>query len=141
MAGLDYSKNADSIDNLLVREARKGRGAASNRAGRYERHAGEACDDGWGNLEEPQEKLQTIVQADHSRTVITRNASPDLGVSIVRSTPIAAANMAAPIATPGLPMPFSASLRDRTSRAGYSPNMTLQNNYHGNYAIRDTNAA
>jgi len=79
MAGLDYSKNADSIDNLLVREARKGRGAASNRAGRYERHAGEACDDGWGNLEEPLEKLQTIVQADHSRTVITRNASPDLG--------------------------------------------------------------
>ena len=79
MAGLDYSKNADSIDNLLVCEARKGRGAASNRAGRYERHAGEACDDGWGNLEEPLEKLQTIVQANHSRTVITRNASPDLG--------------------------------------------------------------
>ena len=79
MARLDYSKNAYSADNLSVREARKGRGATSNRAGRYERHAGAACDDGWGNLEEPLDKLQTIVQADHSRTVITRNASPDLG--------------------------------------------------------------
>jgi len=61
MAGLDNSKNADSIDNLLVCEARKGRGTASNRAERYERHADEACDDGWGNLQEPLEKLQTIV--------------------------------------------------------------------------------
>lgn len=79
MGGLDYSNNRDSASNLLVREARKGRGAASNRAGRYERHSGEAYDDGWGSLEEPLDKLQTIVQTDHSRTAITRNTSPDLG--------------------------------------------------------------
>ena len=66
-------------DNLAMREARRGRGAASNRAGRYERHAGEACDDGWGNLDEPLRKLKTIVEADKSRTIITQNASPDLG--------------------------------------------------------------
>jgi len=66
-------------DNLPMREARKGRGSASNRAGRYERYAGEACDDGWGSLEEPLEKLNTIVEADKSRTIITRNESPDLG--------------------------------------------------------------
>ncbi|MEE8173017.1 MAG: PA0069 family radical SAM protein [Alphaproteobacteria bacterium] len=79
MTDLENSPGSDIAGTRLVREARKGRGAASNRAGRYERHAGEACDDGWGSLEEPLDKLQTIVQADHSRTVITRNTSPDLG--------------------------------------------------------------
>ena len=79
MGSLDYSNNRDSAGNLLVREARKGRGAASNRAGRYERHAGEAYDDGWGSLEEPLDKLHTVVQAGHSITAITRNISPDLG--------------------------------------------------------------
>ena len=79
MGSLDYSNNKHSAGNLVVREARKGRGAASNRAGRYERHVSEACDDGWGSLEEPLNKLHTTVQADHSITVITRNTSPDLG--------------------------------------------------------------
>jgi DNA repair photolyase len=72
----------DHVDHpgaRLAREARKGRGAASNRAGRYERLAGEACDDGWGSLEEPLDKLKTIIQPDKSRTIITRNESPDLG--------------------------------------------------------------
>ena len=79
MANSEYSDIPEPENNLLVRGARMGRGAASNRAGRYERHTGEACDDGWGSLEEPLEKLQTIVQADRSRTIITRNKSPDLG--------------------------------------------------------------
>lgn len=79
MAELGYSEDSDVADARPVREARKGRGAASNRAGRYERLAGEACDDGWGSLEQPLERLHTLVEADHSRTVITRNASPDLG--------------------------------------------------------------
>ena len=67
MGSLDYSNNRDSAGNLLVREARKGRGAASNRAGRYERHAGEAYDDGWGSLEEPLDKLHTVVHAEQYR--------------------------------------------------------------------------
>lgn len=58
---------------------RKGRGAASNRSGRYERHAREAFDDGWGTLDEEPAPLRTEVRPDASRTVITRNASPDLG--------------------------------------------------------------
>jgi DNA repair photolyase len=77
--GLHYRNIADSENKPLARSARKGRGAASNRAGRYERHAGETVDDGWGSLEEPLEKLRTIVAADSSRSVITRNTSPDLG--------------------------------------------------------------
>ncbi len=71
--------NFSAPDNLSRREAHKGRGASSNRAGRYERYATEACDDGWGNLDEPLGKLKTIVDADKSRTIITRNSSPDLG--------------------------------------------------------------
>ena len=58
---------------------RKGRGAASNRSGRYEHHAREAFDDGWGTLDEEPAPLRTEVRPDASRTVITRNTSPDLG--------------------------------------------------------------
>ena len=62
-----------------MRDARKGRGAASNRSGRYERHRHEAFDDGWGTIDEAQAPLRTEVRPDTSRTVITRNKSPDLG--------------------------------------------------------------
>ena len=58
---------------------RKGRGAASNPSGRYERHRYEAFDDGWDTIDEAQAPLRTRVQPDASRTVITRNSSPDLG--------------------------------------------------------------
>ncbi|MBT6828608.1 MAG: PA0069 family radical SAM protein [Rhodospirillaceae bacterium] len=79
MGNEGHIENISQITANLAREARKGRGAASNRAGRYERFAGEACDDGWGSLEEPLDKLRTTIQADKSRTAITRNDSPDLG--------------------------------------------------------------
>lgn len=58
---------------------RKGRGAASNRSGRYEHHTHEAFDDGWGSLDAEPTPLRTEVRPDASRTVITRNTSPDLG--------------------------------------------------------------
>ena len=35
-----------------MRDVRKGRGAASNRSGRYERHRHEAFDDGWDTIDE-----------------------------------------------------------------------------------------
>ncbi len=62
-----------------MRDARKGRGAASNRSGRYERHQREAFDDGWGTIDEAEPPLRTEVRPDTSRTVITRNHSPDIG--------------------------------------------------------------
>ncbi|MFD2250240.1 DNA repair photolyase [Pseudochelatococcus lubricantis] len=54
-----------------------GRGAVSNPTGRYEPAQREAMDDGWG---EPDElpPLRTEVLVDKARTVITRNASPDI---------------------------------------------------------------
>jgi DNA repair photolyase len=73
------------MDDQLPDRARKGRGAITNRAGRYERFTNHAVDDGWrdGEGRVPDEdgpsKLATSVQKDTSRTVIARNDSPDVG--------------------------------------------------------------
>jgi len=68
-------------DVALPDRARIGRGAISNRAGRFERLRGNAIDDGWHTLQddEPQPRLDTTVTFDQSRTVISRNDSPDVG--------------------------------------------------------------
>ncbi len=58
--------------------ARKGRGARSNAAGRFESRRHEIVDDGWGSLDEPLPPLATTVSADHARTIINRNDSPDI---------------------------------------------------------------
>jgi len=57
---------------------RKGRGARSNASGRYERFAIEAFDDGWTEEEGPLTKLETIVQVEVAKTIISRNSSPDI---------------------------------------------------------------
>ena len=56
---------------------RKARGAASNPAGRFERHQRETFDDGW-EIEEELPPLRTHVGVERPRSAITRNASPDL---------------------------------------------------------------
>lgn len=79
---------------------RKGRGAVSNLQGRFERDQREAFDDGWAepvdhasNAEaEPgaeahealPPKLATEVTIEQARSILTRNASPDIpfGVSL-----------------------------------------------------------
>lgn len=55
----------------------KGRGALSNAGSRYEPEDRTEVDDGWGGLE-AQTPAPTTVQPLASRTIITRNASPDL---------------------------------------------------------------
>ena len=60
---------------------RKGRGAASNASGRFEREERVAFDDGWsvpGAEPEPM-PLDTILSVDATRTIIARNNSPDIG--------------------------------------------------------------
>ena len=59
---------------------RKGRGAVSNEAGRYEPHSRIAVDDGWADdpADDGPPPLKTMVTRDTSRTVIARNASPDV---------------------------------------------------------------
>ena len=71
--------------------ARKGRGALSNAAGRFERFTREDFDDGWsetspsddpnddpGEDESEPSRLRTTLTPDTSRTVISWNRSPDL---------------------------------------------------------------
>lgn len=64
----------------VTNRARKGRGAVGNPTGRYEPHQRVAVDDGW--LAEPETEdlpaLRTTTSVDRTRTIIARNASPDV---------------------------------------------------------------
>jgi len=60
-------------------DARRGRGAVSNAAGRYEPEGRVAIDDGWDNLDEPPQPLKTVMIKDSTRSIIARNNSPDIG--------------------------------------------------------------
>ncbi|WP_029350452.1 PA0069 family radical SAM protein [Bosea sp. 117] len=59
-------------------ERRRGRGALSNAAGRFEPQAREAFDDGWQSLDELP-PFRTSVTVERARTIINRNDSPDVG--------------------------------------------------------------
>ncbi|MDR3494120.1 MAG: PA0069 family radical SAM protein [Ancalomicrobiaceae bacterium] len=56
---------------------RRGRGAASNASGRFEREARELVDDGWETGDELP-PLKTEVQIEKPKKIITRNTSPDI---------------------------------------------------------------
>lgn len=56
----------------------RGRGAQSNRAGRFEKETREAVDDGWTPVE-PLQMFETVEHIERARTIITRNESPDIG--------------------------------------------------------------
>ena len=58
---------------------RKGRGAASNKSGRFEDEKRVAFDDGWGTADEEPMPLRTTLSVDATRTIIARNDSPDIG--------------------------------------------------------------
>jgi DNA repair photolyase len=62
----------------------KGRGALSNPEGRFETRHKQAEDDGWNTPpadEEPLPPLETLLRPDPSRSIITRNQSPDIPFS------------------------------------------------------------
>jgi DNA repair photolyase len=71
-----------AIDITADKRLLRGRGALSNASGRYERHARVLVDDGWQppvqEDEEAETSLKTEVLTDSSRTIITRNNSPDI---------------------------------------------------------------
>jgi DNA repair photolyase len=69
------------MDMLASPMPRKGRGAATNASGRFEREERVAFDDGWsvpGAEPEPM-PIATRLQVDATRTIIARNNSPDIG--------------------------------------------------------------
>jgi DNA repair photolyase len=63
----------------------KGRGAVSNFQGRYDVHGRERFDDGWtvpGLKEEGKPAPKTIVTDEFAKTILTRNASPDIPFNV-----------------------------------------------------------
>jgi DNA repair photolyase len=68
---------ADLVTERIDSQRRRGRGAAVNPAGRYERYRTERCDDGWEE-DEALPPLKTEVTVDRSRSVLVRNSSPDV---------------------------------------------------------------
>ncbi|CDG84023.1 DNA repair photolyase domain protein [Janthinobacterium agaricidamnosum NBRC 102515 = DSM 9628] len=68
-------------------KGRKGRGAVSNLQGRYEIHGREGYDDGWAQEDENADgkaivSWKTQVTEEYAKTILTRNASPDLPFSV-----------------------------------------------------------
>ncbi|TFW13896.1 PA0069 family radical SAM protein [Duganella callida] len=63
-------------------KAQKGRGAVSNIQGRYEVDTREDYDDGWEREEEEARPLKTQVTEEICRSILSRNASPDLPFSV-----------------------------------------------------------
>jgi DNA repair photolyase len=63
----------------VVLQQRKGRGAASNASGRFEREQRVPFDDGWGSADAQPAAFATILGVDTTRTIIARNDSPDIG--------------------------------------------------------------
>jgi DNA repair photolyase len=75
---------ADMADHLVRQSAlrvaderRRGRGAGLNPSGRFEPTTRHVFDDGWNTLEDLP-AFKTEVQVEKPRTIITRNASPDI---------------------------------------------------------------
>lgn len=69
----------DALAGIAVAEhRRRGRGAGLNPTGRFEPHARESVDDGWEGLAELP-PLRTEVREERTRSLITRNTSPDIG--------------------------------------------------------------
>lgn len=67
----------DFPDCAIAELPRKGRGAIGNPGSRFETRFRVAEDDGWYREAEPQ-TLRTTLEVDAARTVISRNASPDV---------------------------------------------------------------
>jgi DNA repair photolyase len=75
----DPGDGADDVPEVALPSlVRHGRGAVANPTGRFEPTSREAFDDGWGGLDQPLPPLETVVSEERSRTIITRNDSPDV---------------------------------------------------------------
>lgn len=74
---IDRNRAGKAPEACLLTEQGRGRGARSNRSGRFEAETRHVFDDGWGSLEELP-RLRTRVTEEAARTIITRNQSPDI---------------------------------------------------------------
>ncbi len=75
---LSRSRDADLARRELLSPDRiRGRGAQSNRSGRFEKQTRENFDDGWSTVE-PLPVFETIEHTERAKTIITANDSPDV---------------------------------------------------------------
>ncbi len=72
------ASDSDKHNHAIAPDRRRGRGAQTNRSGRYERLTLEDIDDGWDGLDELA-PFQTHVQFEKAKRIITTNDSPDIG--------------------------------------------------------------
>jgi len=78
MSGPDQGDRIMAESGLRIDHSRRrGRASALNPSGRFEPQAREAFDDGWQSLDELP-PFKTEVQVERSKTIITRNDSPDI---------------------------------------------------------------
>ncbi|HHG91307.1 MAG TPA: PA0069 family radical SAM protein [Devosia sp.] len=74
---LASSRDADVLHRPVVDPRYiRGRGAQSNRSGRFETNQREVFDDGWSA--DPVLPFETVEHVERARSIITRNSSPDL---------------------------------------------------------------
>ncbi len=80
MAGRSSKSPAPALHDAktVFSELRRGRGACSNAAGRYENARRDVFDDGWESLGEL-DAFRTEVREEKARSIITTNDSPDIG--------------------------------------------------------------
>lgn len=68
---------------LMKEKARKGRGTQSNVSSRFLQYHREAFDDGWHKEQVDRENnLKTQIFTDKSKTILTRNSSPDIPFNV-----------------------------------------------------------
>ena len=78
-AGRGSPPDADRRQDATIHpEMLRGRGAQSNRSGRFEPETRSLVDDGWNSLEDTAPP-RTEVVVENPKTIIARNQSPDLG--------------------------------------------------------------
>ena len=77
MSGVRANPAQPTAGPLVDGDRRRGRGARSNRVGRYETEIREEFDDGWESLAEL-EAFKTEVRIEPARSIIATNNSPDI---------------------------------------------------------------
>lgn len=71
--------SSDDLKRLDPDQTKRGRGAVSNPAGRFETYQSAVFDDGWENSFDPTDEASQIEwHREMARTIITRNQSPDI---------------------------------------------------------------
>ena len=79
---LSRTRDKDLVGRRFVDPAtNRGRGAQTNRVGRFEAYEREDFDDGWndGGRVEDLRPFETVEHTERARSIITRNDSPDIG--------------------------------------------------------------